>query len=108
MSEPEMMSDEGLEAEVGRVLDGHLAAIEAVGVADPERLIAENPAIAPQLRACLAVMDRVDAAADDGRPAPRPDPEDPGIAMIATDDWAEIRTALKIRWTEYCREIGRA
>ena len=37
-----------------------------------------------------------------------PDPEDPGTEMIATDDWAEIRTALKIRWTEYCREIGRA
>jgi hypothetical protein len=38
----------------------------------------------------------------------QPDPEEPGDEIIATEEWAEIRTALKIRWTEYEREIGRA
>jgi hypothetical protein len=31
-----------------------------------------------------------------------------GRVIIETDDWNEILTAIKIRWTEYCHEIGRA
>jgi hypothetical protein len=34
--------------------------------------------------------------------------EDSGREIIATDNWDEILTAIKIRWTEYCHEIGRA
>jgi serine/threonine protein kinase len=44
------------DAEVGRVLDEYLAVLEAGRPADPGRLLAEHPAIASQLRACLEVM----------------------------------------------------
>ncbi len=44
------------DAEVARVLDEYLAGLEAGRSADPGRLLAEHPAIASQLRACLEVM----------------------------------------------------
>ena len=44
------------DSEVARVLDQYLAGIEAGRAADPERLLAEHPALAGQLRACLEVM----------------------------------------------------
>jgi hypothetical protein len=31
-----------------------------------------------------------------------------GREIISTEDWSEILTAIKIRWTEYEHEIGRA
>jgi eukaryotic-like serine/threonine-protein kinase len=54
------------DAEVARVLDLYLAGIEAGRPADPERLLAEHPAIADQLRACLEVMQLAECIADDG------------------------------------------
>ena len=45
------------ESEVARVLDAFLADREAGREADQSRLLAEHPAIAEQLRACLEVMD---------------------------------------------------
>ena len=44
------------DAEVARVLEAYLAELEAGRPADPERLLAEHPAIAAQLRACLEVI----------------------------------------------------
>jgi serine/threonine-protein kinase len=44
------------DAELGRVLEAYLADLEAGRPASPERLLAEHPAIARQLRACLQVM----------------------------------------------------
>jgi WD40 repeat protein/serine/threonine protein kinase len=41
---------------LARVLDGYLRAIEAGDAPSPERLIAEHPAIADRLRACLASL----------------------------------------------------
>ncbi len=55
---------EGFESEIGRVLDRYLAEIEAGRRVDAERLLAEHPAIADRLRACLAVFQVADAAAE--------------------------------------------
>jgi len=52
------------ESEVARVFDAYLADVEAGRVADPERLLAEHPAIAEQLRACLEVMQLADQMAN--------------------------------------------
>ncbi|MHB1560919.1 MAG: serine/threonine-protein kinase, partial [Isosphaeraceae bacterium] len=52
------------DAEVARVLDEYLAALEAGRPADPGRLLAEHPEIASQLRACLEVMHLADRVAD--------------------------------------------
>jgi tetratricopeptide (TPR) repeat protein len=51
------------DAELARVLDGYLAAVEAGQAPDPERLRAEHPAIAERLRACLASLRLVEQAA---------------------------------------------
>lgn len=45
-----------LDLEVARVLEPFLAAVEMGREVAPERLLAENPAIAPRLRACLDVL----------------------------------------------------
>ena len=53
----------------------YLADLEAGRPADPERLLAEHPAIAGQLRACLQVMnlaDRMVDGSDSGSRARRP------------------------------------
>jgi hypothetical protein len=52
------------DAEVAAVLDAYLAAIEAGRAADPERLLAEHPAIAEQLRDCLRVMNLAERMVD--------------------------------------------
>ncbi len=56
------------DAEVARVLDDYLVALEAGESVDPGRLLAEHPAIAPQLRACLDVMQAAARAVDDPVP----------------------------------------
>ena len=65
------------DAEVARVLDEYLADLEAGRPADPERLLAEHPAIASQLRACLEVMHLAGRVADGSGPGSRngSDPE---------------------------------
>ncbi len=52
------------EAELGRVLEGYLADVEAGRPADPERLLTAHPAIAGPLRACLRVMNLADRMVD--------------------------------------------
>src|SRR5262249_42895860 len=42
--------------EVVRILDGYLSAVQGGRPADPERLLAEYPALAHELRACLGGM----------------------------------------------------
>ncbi|MGO9914901.1 MAG: hypothetical protein ACLQIB_09345 [Isosphaeraceae bacterium] len=53
-----------LDAELGRVLEAYLADLEAGRPDDRERLLAEHPAIARQLRACLQVMNLADRMVD--------------------------------------------
>jgi len=52
------------DAELGRVLEVYLADLEAGRPADREKLLAEHPAIARQLRACLQVMNLADRMVD--------------------------------------------
>ncbi len=53
-----------LDAELGRVLEAYLADLEAGRPDDRERLLAEHPAIARQLCACLQVMNLADRMVD--------------------------------------------
>jgi hypothetical protein len=55
------------ESEVARVFDAYLADLEAGRAVDPARLLADHPAIAEQLRACLEVMHLVDQVAGGSR-----------------------------------------
>jgi serine/threonine protein kinase/tetratricopeptide (TPR) repeat protein len=61
------------DAEVARVLDVYLAELEAGRLADPNRLLAEHPAIADQLRDCLDVMHLAGRMTSDLGAAPAPD-----------------------------------
>src|SRR5262249_20627303 len=56
---PELADD----AELALVLDACLAALEAGQRVDTDRLLAEHPAIAPRLRACLAGLQLVEEQA---------------------------------------------
>jgi serine/threonine-protein kinase len=51
------------ESEVARVFDAYLAELEAGRPVDPARLLADHPAIAEELRACLDVMHLADQMA---------------------------------------------
>ena len=62
---------EGIEpadVEAARVFDAYLAELQAGRPGDPDRLVAEHPAISEQLRAFLNVTHLVDRVAGD--PAP--------------------------------------
>jgi serine/threonine-protein kinase len=48
--------EDALDIEVARVLDAYLAAVEAGGSAQPQRLLRDHPEIADRLRACLRVL----------------------------------------------------
>ena len=48
--------DESLDSELARVLETYLGAVEAGRPVDLERLAAEHPAIAEQIRSCLGVL----------------------------------------------------
>jgi serine/threonine protein kinase len=52
------------DAELARVLDAYLAAVEAGRPPDVDALAAEHPAIADRLRACLASLQLVEATAE--------------------------------------------
>jgi hypothetical protein len=56
--------DASIDAELARVLEAYLAGLEAGRPVDPERLIAEHPSLADQLRSCLAVVNLADRVAD--------------------------------------------
>jgi hypothetical protein len=78
MSRDELSISNGVDAsmsqddEVARVLDAYLAELETGRAADPDRLLAEHPAIASQLRACLEVMHLAERVADGSSPAGEP------------------------------------
>jgi serine/threonine-protein kinase len=58
---PDGTGDEAFdESDVARGFDAYLADLEAGRAVDPARLLAEHPAIADQLRACLDVMHLAD------------------------------------------------
>jgi serine/threonine-protein kinase len=52
------------DSELGRILEAYLADLEAGRPVDPERLLAEHPSLADQLRSCLAVVNLADRVAD--------------------------------------------
>ncbi len=56
--------DAALDAELARVLEAYLADLEAGRPVDPDRLLAEHPDLAEQLRSCLAVVNLADRVAD--------------------------------------------
>jgi tetratricopeptide (TPR) repeat protein len=51
------------EVELAQALDAYMAAVEAGRPPDPEQLLAEHPAVADRLRACLASLRLVERAA---------------------------------------------
>jgi WD40 repeat protein/serine/threonine protein kinase/tetratricopeptide (TPR) repeat protein len=70
------------EVELAQALDAYMAAVEAGRSPDPEQLLAEHPAVADRLRACLASLRLVEraagslaGAAEDGEPADAGRPE---------------------------------
>jgi serine/threonine protein kinase len=58
------------DAELAKVLETYLADLDAGRAVDPARLIDEHPAIAEQLRACLASLQLVEQAAGSLAPTP--------------------------------------
>ncbi len=86
------MSDD---AEVARVLDLYLADLEAGRPADPERLLADHPAIADQLRACLEVMHLAGRVADD--PGSR---AGDGSASSSDTTARPLPPGLVLRWND--------
>ena len=66
-----------------RVLDLYLAELEAGRAADPGRLLAEHPAIAEQLRACLEVTQLAERVAD-GSGAARGQRPDAAVLPLAS------------------------
>lgn len=82
------------ESEVARVFDAYLADVEAGRAVDPDRLIADHPKIAGELRACLEVMSLADRLADGGdSPKLSPLPREHGLRS-ASD--ARFTTTLQL------------
>jgi serine/threonine protein kinase/Tfp pilus assembly protein PilF len=72
-------ADDPDDAELASVLDAYLADLEAGRPADPDRVVAEHPAIADRLRACLIGLHHVEHGGEalgpptgDGAPGPGP------------------------------------
>jgi serine/threonine protein kinase/tetratricopeptide (TPR) repeat protein len=70
------------DAELARVLDAYLAAVEAGRPPDVDALTAEHPGIADRLRACLASLQLVEATAE--RLAAAQNGEDPAAPQAGT------------------------
>ncbi len=70
----------GDDSEVVRILDAYLSGIEAGGRANPEKLLADHPALASQLRAYLEMMQMAGRVAEE--PHARHDPA--GSSLLTT------------------------
>jgi serine/threonine-protein kinase len=75
------------ESEVMRVLDAYLSGIETGNPADPDKLLADHPALAGQLQAYLRVMNLAGRLADDSHTARSalplaPPPSSSGLATL--------------------------
>jgi serine/threonine protein kinase len=86
------------DVELGRALEAYLADLEAGRPDDREKLLAEHPAIAGQLRACLQVMnlaDRLVEASGSGsrsrRPGPGLDATTTGTTGVLTPPQVRLR-----------------
>ena len=53
------------DSEVVRILDAYLSGIEAGGPADPDKLLADHPALASKLRVYLDMMQLAGRVAED-------------------------------------------
>ena len=77
------------DSEVIRVLDAYLSGIEAGQPADPDKLLADHPALAGQLRAYLEIMHLAGRLAGDAEARPgfmRVDPSTDGSDLLSTLD----------------------
>ncbi len=68
------------DSEVVRILDGYLSGIEAGQPADPDKLLADHPALVGQLRAYLELMKLAGRMAEDSDARPEP----AGSGMMTT------------------------
>jgi len=84
------------DSEVVRVLDAYLSGIEAGQPADPDKLLADHPALAGPLRAYLKVMHLAGGLAEDAHARPEVAPTDratdgstssPGSSLLTTLDF---------------------
>jgi serine/threonine-protein kinase len=83
--------ESSLDAELGRILEAYLADLEAGRPVDPERLLAQHPALADQLRSCLAVVNLADRVAGGSRSHAAPDR---AASRLDTTASARVRSAL--------------
>jgi len=77
------------DAELARVLEACLAGLEAGLHIDPDRLVAEHPAIADRLRGCLITLRLVEQTSD--RLADAPAADQPGSETRTLGDYRIIR-----------------
>ena len=84
--------DAALDAELARVLEAYLADLEAGRPVDPDRLLAEHPDLAEQLRSCLAVVNLADRVADAS--ATPPGSAAPRCAAVASLSGQSALTSL--------------
>jgi len=87
-------SEAAEDAELGRVLEVYLADLEAGRPDDRERLLAEHPAIARQLRACLQVMNLADRMVDGSNSGSRARGSGPRRDSTMTPRGPSVLTAL--------------
>jgi hypothetical protein len=82
------------DSEVVRVLDAYLSGIEAGQPADPDKLLADHPALAEPLRAYLKVMNLAGQLAESSSSGPEIVPADPSTDGPATPPGSSLLKTL--------------
>ena len=85
---------EAEDAELCRVLEAYLADLEAGRPDDRERLLAEHPAIARQLRACLQVMNLAERIVDASSATVAAHRRVPGVSSTSFNQGQSVLTSL--------------
>ncbi len=88
-------SESSADDELARTLEAYLSAVEAGQAMDPEGLVAQNPAIADELRSCLQIL-RLAGRVEGDAPV--------GTALEAGDDPSSVRMLGDFR---ILRQVGR-
>ena len=79
-----------------RVLDAYLSGIEAGGPADPDKLLADHPALAGQLRAYLKVMNLAGRLAEGADASPDVVPIDPSTDGSMSSPGSSLLSTLDL------------
>jgi len=82
------------DSEVMRILDAYLSAIEAGEPADPDKLLADHPALAGPLRAYLEVMHVAGRLAEGSHVRPKVTPADPSSDDLTSPPGSSLLTTL--------------